>query len=36
MKFGYARVNTTDQRLENQIEYLKATGAEKFTGTTTE
>ncbi|MBM7545122.1 DNA invertase Pin-like site-specific DNA recombinase [Weissella beninensis] len=41
MKYGYARVSTTDQKLENQIENLKKSGAEiiykeKFTGTTTE
>ena len=41
MKYGYARVSTTDQKLENQIESLKNSGAEiiyqeKFTGTTTE
>lgn len=41
MKFGYARVNTTIQKLESQIENLKAAGAEKiyqekFTGITTE
>ncbi|MGA3413869.1 recombinase family protein, partial [Lactiplantibacillus pentosus] len=41
MKYGYARVSTTDQKLANQIELLKLTGAEKifqekFTGTTTE
>lgn len=41
MKYGYARVSTTDQKLENQIERLKNSGAEiiyqeKFTGTTTE
>lgn len=40
MKYGYARVNTTDQKSENQIESLKNAGAdkiyqEKFTGTTT-
>ncbi|MBF7126211.1 recombinase family protein [Pediococcus pentosaceus] len=41
MKYGYARVSTPDQKLENQIERLKNSGAEiiyqeKFTGTTTE
>lgn len=41
MKYGYARVSTTDQKLENQIESLKNSGAEiiyqeKSTGTTTE
>ncbi|MYV16411.1 recombinase family protein [Furfurilactobacillus milii] len=41
MKYGYARVSTTDQKLANQIELLKSAGAEKvfqekFTGTTTE
>lgn len=41
MKFGYARVSITDQKLESQNENLKAAGAEKiyqekFTGTTTE
>lgn len=41
MKYGYARVSTTYQKLENQIESLKNSGAEiiyqeKFTGTTTE
>lgn len=41
MKYGYARVSTTDQKLVNQIELLKLAGAEKvfqekFTGTTTE
>lgn len=40
MKYGYALVSTTDQKLENQIESLKNSGAEiiykeKFTGTTT-
>lgn len=30
MKFGYARVSTTDQKLESQIENLKAAGAEKI------
>lgn len=28
MKYGYARVSTTDQKLENQIENLKKSGAE--------
>ena len=37
MKYGYARVSTTDQKLANQIELLKLAGAEKvfqekFTG----
>lgn len=41
MKYGYARVSTADQKLENQIESLKNSGAEiiykeKFTGTTIE
>ena len=41
MKYGYARVSTTDQKLANQIELLKLAGAEKvfqekFTGMTTE
>lgn len=41
MKYGYARVSTTDQKLENQIELLKNADAqkiyqEKFTGTTTD
>jgi len=40
MKYGYARVSTTEQKLENQIEHLKNSGdeiiyQEKFTGTTT-
>lgn len=40
MKYGYARVSTTEQKLENQIEHLKNSSAEiiyqeKFTGTTT-
>ncbi len=29
MKYGYARVSTTDQKLANQIELLKLAGAEK-------
>lgn len=28
MKYGYARVSTPDQKLENQIERLKNSGAE--------
>ncbi|WP_367298212.1 recombinase family protein [Loigolactobacillus coryniformis] len=41
MKYGYARVSTPDQKLENQIQQLEDAGAEKiyqekFTGTTTE
>ena len=41
MKYGYARVSTTDQKLANQIELLQVAGAqeifqEKYTGTTTE
>lgn len=39
MKYGYARVSTLDQQLDNQIEQLKVAGAEtivkeKLTGTT--
>ena len=30
MKYGYARVSTTDQKLANQIELLKLAGAEKI------
>ena len=30
MNFGYARVSTTDQKLESQIENLKAVRAEKI------
>jgi DNA invertase Pin-like site-specific DNA recombinase len=41
MKYGYARVSTPDQKLENQIQQLEDAGAEKiyqekFTGTTTQ
>lgn len=41
MKYGYARVSTSDQKLENQISILEEAGAEKiyqekFTGTTTQ
>jgi Site-specific recombinases, DNA invertase Pin homologs len=40
-KYGYARVSTLDQKLENQIHQLEDAGAEKiyqekFTGTTTQ
>ncbi|MGP9052395.1 recombinase family protein [Lactiplantibacillus plantarum] len=40
MKYGYARVSTSEQKLENQISLLTNAGAEKiykekFTGTTT-
>ncbi|KZU18599.1 recombinase family protein [Lactiplantibacillus plantarum] len=40
MKYGYARVSTTDQKLANQLALLNDAGAEriyqeKFTGTTT-
>lgn len=30
MKIGYARVSTTDQNLDRQIEALKKAGAEKI------
>ena len=41
MKYGYARVSTSDQKLENQIDLLKSAGADKIfqekqTGTTTQ
>ena len=30
MKYGYARVSTSDQKLENQISILEEAGAEKI------
>ena len=30
MKYGYARVSTSDQKLENQISILEEAGTEKI------
>lgn len=30
MKYGYTRVSTSDQKLENQIFFLEEAGAEKI------